>query len=130
MGRTISATWLQIVDATLSDSSQVADQWTAALGTLWSQVMQRPDYPWDVRSLAAAIYISAPHLHRLVRQRYDCGPMAEVNRLRLERGRELLGEGNSTIESIANRVGFATAGAFSDAFLRRFGQRPGSMRKA
>jgi AraC-like DNA-binding protein len=128
--RAMGLAWLQVMLAALSESRPIAqDRWNHALAQVWATVARHLNRPWDVRMLAATIGISAPHLHRLVRERMGHGPMAEVVRLRLERGRELLREGSSSIEAIAASVGFATPGAFSDAFVRRFSLRPGAVRR-
>lgn len=119
--------WRCLHDAPWS-SAGGTDPWDEALADLWAQVRRYLEESWDVPRLARTLGVSVAHLHRLVHHRCGHGPMTEVTRLRLERGHDLLREGTQTIAAIARRVGFATPGAFSDAFLRRFGQRPGAVR--
>jgi two-component system response regulator YesN len=74
--------------------------------------------------------MSARELHRLCAKLYGIGPMGLVTRLRMDRAMELLHSTNRKIEDIADEAGYSSAHAFSEAFLKHVGKRPGGFRRA
>jgi LacI family transcriptional regulator len=56
-------------------------------------------------------------------------PAEEIRRIRLDRGRELLAQGELSVEEIAAACGYAGATQFGVAFRKRFGRTPLSYRK-
>lgn len=63
-------------------------------------------------------------LFRRFRASYGCGPRAYLQRVRLERARELLQRGAGTVAAIAATCGYADHRAFARAYRRRFGENP------
>jgi AraC-like DNA-binding protein len=99
------------------------------LTDLWSRVNDRLNEPWTVEKLAAEIHVSPSALYMHATRHNGVNPMVMLTRLRMERAKDLLLHGNETLEKIAETVGYSTPYAFSDAFLRVIGQRPGRYRK-
>lgn len=108
------------------DAAQSREQ--QGLSELWQQVRQHPRHTWSVDRLAAEMGCSAGHLHRLCTRHADTTPMRMVTHIRLDHAAALLHGSDFTLSQIADAIGFATAPAFSDAFVQRFGQRPGAWR--
>ncbi len=88
----------------------------------------RLDEHWTVERMAAAINVSAGHLHLLSKQYNSETPMDTLRQLRMERARALLQSTTQTLDNIAAQIGYRTPYAFSDAFRRYTGQRPGAYR--
>lgn len=95
---------------------------------LWHRVSADLAAPWRVASLAHAAAMSPGHFHREVRRLFGEKPMQRVRRLRLERAATLLTTTDLDLAAIAAAVGYSTAYALSNAFLRHTGQRPGEYR--
>jgi AraC-like DNA-binding protein len=55
---------------------------------------------------------------------FSRSPMALVNHVRLEKAAKMLSAGQSSIEQIANRVGFSSRSHFSRAFKKHTGVSP------
>jgi len=98
--------------------------WSGKLEELWSQVGRRLHERWSVARMAAAVGVSAPHLHRLCRSYLGESPQRVAQRLRMETARRALLEDGPKLQEVAQRVGYADAFAFSKAFKRRFGKSP------
>lgn len=58
------------------------------------------------------------------RELVGSGPMAYIVDWRLQRALNLLAESNVPIKTVANRVGYRSAAAFTRAFSERFGCSP------
>lgn len=98
------------------------------LAQLWTRVNSTLAEPWTVQRLAAIVGVSGSALYKQVTHHYHLKPMQMVTRLRVERAKELLLYSDWTLDAIATEVGYQTAYAFSDAFLRVSGLRPGAFR--
>lgn len=99
------------------------------LSKLWLAVNGDLAGAWSLERMAGTLHVSTGHCHRLVAQHYGVTPMEMLRKLRLERAAELLLSSNSTLDRIAEMVGYGSAYAFSKAFLQRFGCRPGAYRR-
>ena len=94
------------------------------LQDLWVEVGARPDAAWTVAALAARLHCSAVHFNRLCARHYGAKPMQMVFRLRMEQVARLLVQTEDPLKRIADRVGYRTPFALSDAFKRWCGLRP------
>jgi len=83
----------------------------------------------SLESLAKRACLGSRHFSRRFKDRFATTPTAFVEELRLNQARQRLSAANNTIETVAASVGFSSADAFSRAFERRFGVKPGSYRK-
>ncbi|MCV2365742.1 helix-turn-helix transcriptional regulator [Paucibacter sp. DJ1R-11] len=79
--------------------------------------------------IAAAACVSVSSLLRHFNEHLGLTPMAYLRQLRLDRARAELRQGKAgRIGELAQRWGFQSAGKFSQAYLRRFGERPSDSR--
>jgi transcriptional regulator GlxA family with amidase domain len=90
---------------------------------------QRLDKPLTVGELAAACHLSEPHFRRIFVHVTGLAPNAYLRRQRIETAAHLLRHSDGTVESIAERVGFADASFFSHSFKNAMGVSPGRYRK-
>jgi AraC-like DNA-binding protein len=75
--------------------------------------------------IAAAACVSASTLLRLFNTHLGQTPAAFLRQVRLDRARaELRRGGAASVRELAQRWGFQSAAKFSQAYLRRFGERP------
>jgi AraC-like DNA-binding protein len=81
--------------------------------------------------IAAAACVSVSSLLRHFNEHMGQSPMAFLRQVRLDRARAELRRGDAgLIRDLALRWGFQSAGKFSQAYQRRFGERPSEGRKA
>lgn len=74
--------------------------------------------------------LSAVHFHRLATRTWGETPHARVQRIRLERARDLLRSAHELpVAQIAERCGFANPFYFTRAFAKRFGMPPTAYRQ-
>jgi AraC-like DNA-binding protein len=84
---------------------------------------------WTVAKLASQLNVSTSFLHKLVLRQLGQSPMQMVLQLRMKRAMELLNHTGLSLDHVAEEVGYGTSYAFSDAFLRHSGIRPGAFRE-
>ena len=82
-----------------------------------------------VQDILNEVPISRRSLEIQFRSYLGRSPSEEIRRVRLEKGRELLGRSELSIGEIATTCGFSNATRFGVAFKKRFGQTPMSYRK-
>lgn len=79
--------------------------------------------------IAAAAYVSASSLLRQFNEHLGMSPGTFVRQVRLDRARvELRRGGPGSVRELAQRWGFQNASKFSQAYLRRFGEKPSDTR--
>ncbi len=96
---------------------------------LWRRVGEHLGERWDVGRLSAEAGMSAGYLHAVMNDVAGLTPMRMLTRLRMGHAAALLLNTGLTIEAVANQVGYESPYAFSDAFLRHSGLRPGQYRR-
>jgi AraC-like DNA-binding protein len=100
------------------------------LGRLWDAVNEDLAHPWTVDEMARRASLSRSHFHRVVRRYSGHAPMEMVHLLRMRRAEELLLHDGQPLKVVAERLGFATPYAFSNAFKRYKGLSPSRFRSA
>lgn len=88
-----------------------------------------PAHPWRIEDLAALAGVSRSRFMELFRNVVGITPSSYLTEWRLALARRALADGER-VKSIAARVGFGSAAAFSRAYTRRFGLPPGHARLA
>ncbi|CAM5321922.1 AraC family transcriptional regulator [Streptomyces purpurascens] len=87
-----------------------------------------PAHPWTLPALAAKTGVSRAHLARRFTALVGRPPMTYLREQRLALAADLLREPGTTLATVADRVGFANAFAFSAAFKREHGISPSEYR--
>lgn len=91
-------------------------------------MMDDPMRTWSLDQLAAVAAMSRASLVRAFHKAGAPAPLAFLAELRLAIARRRLTEGSTSLERIAVEVGYQSQAAFSRAFLRKYGVRPGKLR--
>nr|WP_281493676.1 AraC family transcriptional regulator [Ancylobacter koreensis] len=86
--------------------------------------------PPSIEQLALRVGLNRNELTAGFRSAYGLTPHAYAQMLRMERARELLGEGSLSISEVARRVGYEGYSSFARAFHGHFGRPPALARKA
>lgn len=81
-----------------------------------------------VGGAAGRLGVDRSTLFRRFRASYGCGPRAYLQRVRLERARELLRRGAGTVTAIAATCGYDDHRAFARAYKARYGENPSRTR--
>jgi AraC-like DNA-binding protein len=84
---------------------------------------------WDVKLMAAKVHVSPRCFHRLCLEQLGVRPLEFVTRLRIDYAIGRLLHTDIKIEQLAAEIGYQSAYAFSNTFLRLTGKRPGQFRK-
>lgn len=90
----------------------------------------RPEQPWTVTSLAAAVGSSRASLGRRFHDAVGLPPAAYLTQWRLALAADLLGDDQLTLAAVARRVGYASAFSLSAAFTRHHGLSPRDFRRS
>ncbi len=83
----------------------------------------------SVEALAGKACLCPRHFSRRFRDAFGATPADFVKRMRLDEARRRLAQRSSSIEQVADSVGFHSADSFRRAFERRFGANPSSYRE-
>jgi AraC family transcriptional activator of mtrCDE len=98
------------------------------LGRAVAAMVDDPARNWTLDELAACANASRASLVRMFRGTARQSPVAFLAELRLELARRKLSATALPVAAIAGEVGYKSESAFSRAFHRRFGVRPGETR--
>jgi YesN/AraC family two-component response regulator len=82
------------------------------------------------QEIATAIGVSKNYLSEIFRQEMGLSPWECLNRLRIQRAKELLRDTGETITAIAAQVGFEDSAYFSRVFHKWVGQSPQAYRQS
>ena len=83
-----------------------------------------------VAKVAARFHYSPSYLTAMYRRVYGVGVAEQIIEYRIDRARELLSSGTSSVADIAHDVGYADPKYFMRVFKRRPGLTPGQYRDA
>ncbi len=98
------------------------------LAQLWRTVRRELGGEWTLERMARCAGISEESLRRLCQRHLGRPPLAHLTHLRMRFAADLLGSSDEKIASIAARVGYGDAFAFSNAFKRELGVPPSRLR--
>jgi AraC-like DNA-binding protein len=109
--------------------------WLAALrdrfvGRAIGLLHERPAEPWTVDELGRQVGLSRSALHERFVELVGQPPMQYLANWRMQLGAGLLREGNATVATVAQEVGYDSEAAFARAFKRLVGQPPAAWRRA
>jgi AraC-like DNA-binding protein len=91
-------------------------------------VHERPEHPWTLVALAREVGMSRSTLARRFAAAVGEPPMAYLTRWRMTLAAELLCDTSTPLTGIAERVGYDSVFAFSNAFKRVTGEAPSHYR--
>ena len=94
------------------------------IGPVLRMMVDNPDHPWTVASLAAEGGVSRAALARRFHALVGEPPMTFLTERRLALAADLLREPEATVASVAHQVGYSSPFALSTAFKRRRGITP------
>jgi transcriptional regulator GlxA family with amidase domain len=97
---------------------------TSRFADLAAWMLGHLDNDLSVESLAKRINLCPRQFNRRFKDEFRSTPAAFVQRLRLDEARTRLSNSPSTVESIADSVGYRDADSFRRAFVQRFGVAP------
>jgi AraC family transcriptional activator of mtrCDE len=100
------------------------------VGRAVAAMLNDPAKCWTLDELAARANASRASLVRMFQRTGQLAPLAFLTELRLELARRKLSTTGLSVAAIAGEVGYKSESAFSRAFHRRFGLRPGEARPA
>lgn len=92
-------------------------------------MLREPAHQWTLDVLAQVCATSRASLVRSFRKVAAVAPLAFLTELRLGLARQRLATTNDPIGDIAADVGYQSEAALSRALLRRYGERPGALRR-
>jgi AraC-like DNA-binding protein/quercetin dioxygenase-like cupin family protein len=98
------------------------------LSQLWLKVRQDLGGVWDLQRMSRSSGMSNESLRRLCQKHTGRPPLSQLTQLRMLFAADLLACTKEKISSIAARVGYEDAFAFSNAFKREMGQPPSQYR--
>lgn len=112
-----------------------ASGWLAALrdrhvGKAIGLLHERPAEPWTIDEIGRQVGLSRSALHERFVELVGQPPMQYLTNWRMQRGASLLREGQATVATIAQEVGYDSEAAFARAFKRLVGQPPAAWRRA
>ena len=112
-----------------------ASGWLAALrdrhvGKAISLMHERPAEAWTIDELGRRVGLSRSALHERFVDLVGQPPMQYLTNWRMQRGAALLREGDATVATIAQEVGYDSEAAFARAFKRLVGEPPAAWRRA
>ncbi len=93
-------------------------------------IHRNPEHQWTARELAEAAGLSRSAFFTRFRQTVGETPAEYLTRWRIHLATKLLRDEDYSVAVAGRQVGYATEAAFSNAFLRVMGVRPGAYRRA
>ena len=97
---------------------------TSRFADLAAWIVGHLDKDLSVEAMAERIHLCPRQFNRRFKAEFKSTPAAFVQRLRLDEARNRLSSRGSTVESVADSVGFGDPDSFRRAFVQRFGVAP------
>lgn len=92
-------------------------------------MLQHPEQPWTVATLAEQAMMSRATFARHFASRCATSPLELLTLLRMQVARDLLAQGQLSTADVAERVGYASDAAFGKVFAHRIGATPAVFRR-
>lgn len=93
------------------------------------RLMDSVDNPPAIPGLARELGVAYSYFRREFKRHTGFAPYQYVRRLRLEKARRMIGSSSESIQSISERLGFASPFHLSAAFKKQYGQAPDHWRR-
>ena len=125
---------IQVIRATLAATTEripflsaFSDQ---RINRVLSAIHADPAQDWSVERLGQLVNMSRSSFSNRFSELADMTPLQYVIFVRLQRASRLLLESDTALARIAEQIGYQSEAAFSQAFKKQFGLRPGEFRRA
>jgi AraC-like DNA-binding protein len=92
-------------------------------------LMDSVDKPPAIPGLARELGVAYSYFRREFKRHTGLAPYQYVRRLRMEKARRLIGSSTESLQSISERLGFASPFHLSAAFKKQYGQSPDHWRR-
>jgi len=92
-------------------------------------LMDSVDKPPAIPGLARELGVAYSYFRREFKRHTGLAPYQYVRRLRLEKARRMIGSSSESLQSISERLGFASPFHLSAAFKKQYGQSPDHWRR-
>ena len=99
------------------------------IDAIFQYIVKNPKVLWTTAKLAHKLNVSESLLYKLCLKRYQKSPSRIIGEIKIRQANELLYNTDSQLESIAEQLGYSSAFAFSKAYFKLAGFRPGAIRK-
>ena len=100
------------------------------IGTALELIHKDAARPWTVETLAQEVGMSRSRFAERFSELMGEGPMSYLSDWRLQRALALLSQSRINVQSVAEKVGYLSAAAFTRAFSHKFGAPPSDFRDA
>jgi len=124
---------IQVIRATLASNDEpipflslFAD---ARINKVLSAIHADPSRDWSVERLGQLVNMSRSSFSNRFTELANITPLQYVIFVRLERACRLLLETNTALVTVADSIGYKSEAAFSQAFKKQYGMRPGEFRR-
>ncbi len=125
--------FLQLLNRYLSKNREIRGFFVALRNRRIHKVLElihkNPEEPWSIEVLGEKVGMSRATLSRQFKSAVGVPPMSYLSDWRMMRAHHLLKYSSSSIEYIAETVGFATARTLNKAFLRHYNYTPSELRR-
>ena len=125
--------FLQLLNSYMSENKEISGFFAALRNHRIHRVLglihQDPQYQWSLELLGERVGMSRATLARQFKHAVGIPPMAYISNWRMMRAHHLLKYTSSSVEQIAETVGFSTARTLNKAFLRHYNYTPGELRR-
>jgi AraC-like DNA-binding protein len=129
--------FIQAIRAHISQMSGCSEStgWFRAIadsqiGQALNLIHEKPEAPWTVASLAAAVNMSRSSFAARFAELVETGPLEYITSWRMQKAQELLRQNNLSLAEISVLTGYQSEPAFRKAFKRVIGEAPGRFRKS
>lgn len=125
---------IQVIRATLEASEEdipfLAVFSDSRLNRVLSAIHNNPADAWSVERLGQIANMSRSSFSNRFTELTHMTPLQYVIFVRLQAASRLLLETNATLISVAEQIGYQSEAAFSQAFKKQYGMRPGEFRRS
>lgn len=125
---------IQVIRATLEATNEqipfLSAFTDARINQVLSAIHTNPADDWSVERLGQLVNMSRSSFSNRFTELTKMTPLQYVIFVRLEKASRLLAETSTPLVSVAETVGYQSEAAFSQAFKKQYGMRPGEFRRS
>ncbi len=122
--------WTGLEETVKENENQNTVRYSTKLRKMRTEIYQRPGEEWTVETLAAQLYISHSHFHRLYKQLFQVTFTRDLIHARIQCAKHLLQETDATLTVIAEKCGYHNLSHFMRQFHAETNMTPSKFRKS